>query len=439
MKYNRIGCILPVSQGIITDDIDPKALTGAGHGVSSCILPPSFNQSGFLVTIAYFIVCAPIGATVGAIQGTYKSSQLKSLKEDHGTLQARLNLKSLNQKMQQVAIDYAQENQLNLEYIRPEPILFNDDNTTNYAYLASKGIDTVIEFDVNNVLLDETGMSDLPIFLTLNINSKLVRTSDGSVLNQIDEKIRTRKYPYQEWIKNDFQLLQRELNEILEAIVTATIDEYLLVYYPTLSEELAALNKSVKQSEENSLDTGQAENRNRKSKLPQRHAPYYVLEPYSPEPTFRMGDIREMFSEKYEYPVMGSFQQFSLLNEQQPMFKWEKFPWEHDQISQESFIDIVYDLEVYDYSDGSLIYLRRSLKTNQHKMEIELNSNKKYLWTVRARFKLDGQSRATEWGGFYSWHHPAWTFLQTSDDWNIPDWSFQKKRYFYYPFIVIEE
>ena len=92
------------------------------------------------------------------------------------------------------------------------------------------------------------------------------------------------------------------------------------------------------------------------------------------------------------------------------MLRWEAFPrpadLEGDRDGWLSRIrDVTYDLRIWKvgrvpilWYPGELIYSRSALPVPTHRIELRLVPTTHYLWSVRARFDLDGQQRVTEWG-----------------------------------------
>lgn len=111
-----------------------------------------------------------------------------------------------------------------------------------------------------------------------------------------------------------------------------------------------------------------------------------------------------------EYPKL----QFNLLggivyvevDSLQPELRWEVFPRpQDDQADGEAFSsrvsDVSYELKIW-RSDrglpGDSVYSRQALPQPSHRLEEPLEPSTGYLWTVRARYLLDGHPRLTEWG-----------------------------------------
>lgn len=114
------------------------------------------------------------------------------------------------------------------------------------------------------------------------------------------------------------------------------------------------------------------------------HQSVFGLQPEYPEVLFSQGKI--VFVE---------------IDSLQPTFKWESFPRPKDiEADREGLLgqisEVTYDLKVW-HAEG-LIYSREGLPDPYHKFERVLPPSHNFIWTIRARFKLDGQPRVTEWG-----------------------------------------
>ena len=97
----------------------------------------------------------------------------------------------------------------------------------------------------------------------------------------------------------------------------------------------------------------------------------------------------------------------------QPVLRWEEFPSSKDRgADREGIIGqitkITYDLRVWEIPApfvGELkpIYARTGLLTSSHQIDVSLKPSTQYMWTIRARFLLNGQPRITDWGKESTW------------------------------------
>src|SRR5262252_6664741 len=61
---------------------------------------------------------------------------------------------------------------------------------------------------------------------------------------------------------------------------------------------------------------------------------------------------------------------------------------------------VTYEIQIWSADDWypvELVYARAGLSEPVHTLETPLAPDTLYLWTIRARFDLDGQQRVTEW------------------------------------------
>lgn len=97
----------------------------------------------------------------------------------------------------------------------------------------------------------------------------------------------------------------------------------------------------------------------------------------------------------------------------QPVLRWEAFPRSKDrEADREGIIgqvtEVTYDLRVWE-TPGSFIrerkpiYAQTGLIRPEHKIDVQLKPSTQYMWTIRARFLLNGQPRITDWGQERIW------------------------------------
>jgi hypothetical protein len=93
----------------------------------------------------------------------------------------------------------------------------------------------------------------------------------------------------------------------------------------------------------------------------------------------------------------------------QPTLQWESFPREKDMTGETKILgqvsDVTYQLRIM--TEG-WYYSRDDLREAYHRIEVLLRPSTKYLWTVRACFKLNGEPRCTIWGSVSLWEH--WSY-----------------------------
>jgi len=112
-----------------------------------------------------------------------------------------------------------------------------------------------------------------------------------------------------------------------------------------------------------------------------------------------------------EYPTRERdgcmlFSKFKTVETLTPTLRWQTIgqvlmEGNERNINRADLTDISYELRIWEtetgYS-GRLVYSRLGIATPYHTLEEPMKSDVRYLWTVRAHFKVDGKERVSEWG-----------------------------------------
>lgn len=110
-----------------------------------------------------------------------------------------------------------------------------------------------------------------------------------------------------------------------------------------------------------------------------------------------------------EYPpvVRKSFSlraDFVTVDTLTPTFRWQPLKILSNDQSTEKGVGIIenitYEIRIWRMVPtelGKLVYMRRNLTSTMHRLEIPLEPDIRYLWSVRAHFEIDGRNRLTEW------------------------------------------
>jgi hypothetical protein len=118
---------------------------------------------------------------------------------------------------------------------------------------------------------------------------------------------------------------------------------------------------------------------------------------------------RVAWNQKSRQSIKGSFKlwsEFVEVDSLQPTLRWQPFSRAEDRSSdkegnRDRVENVSYELRVWKtvsgYS-GRLVYARDGLIIPYHELDQALDPSSRYLWTVRARFMLDGLPQVTEWG-----------------------------------------
>ena len=132
-------------------------------------------------------------------------------------------------------------------------------------------------------------------------------------------------------------------------------------------------------------------------------APVSGFAPVYPKQTFSLMHLRSNMADVLDWAKVDSLQ---------PTFRWEPFPGTDQRgwgtptkpfvvvEDAKSVSDVTYELKIWIVSNGApgeVVYEREGLTEPSHRIESPLKPETEYYWSVRARFKLEGKPRVTEW------------------------------------------
>jgi len=225
----------------------------------------------------------------------------------------------------------------------------------NYRTLNLEGNYIILEISATSLGFEGGKGSDPLISFYLSVNARAVDVHGGEEMYSDIWRYVSKKRPLSEWVENNAQLLNDEYEHGYQTLAENIIENIFLVY-----------------------ESEVVEFRN------------CVLKPIYPAYVKWRGAIW------LKNPEVGS---------RQPTLEWEPFPREKDVKADKEGIlnridEITYDLKIWseqDFIQNKPLYTRQGIGRPEHKIEITLEPSKQYLWTFRARFKLDDQYRFTKW------------------------------------------
>jgi hypothetical protein len=364
------------------------AASGAKAGVGESL-------RGLPYGILFLPIFVPIGAVIGSVTETSVAASDELIASGRQAIEGVIHRLQLQQRMQESVVT-----ELRAEAVG-EVISVNEnvgpvtpDERPIYRDVAAPMVleVSVLEFGFSKGVT-ETGTDGYTLDVTTN--ARLLDTERHTVLDEMKHTHRSEAHTATEWLQDNAESFTRAVDEAIQSNARYIVLEFFLLYYPPMTVAPKGDDKHI--------------------------VPYYVLKPIYPE-------------------SVGM--RFTLVDDLQPTFQWESFPRPLDLAGREGkkgqFTDVSYELSVFQtipkgfgalkrmwkgagairkhYAVGPLLYRRTGLPEPRHHMEEPLQPCGRYAWTVRARFKLDGQPRVTEWTGFYSINtifHPPWYFRRS--------------------------
>jgi hypothetical protein len=371
-------------------ELDGLAAVGATAlaGVFDCmqIAGPGAAPAAALVCLPIWAMVAAVGAIASAPPATATDAAKRRVAEAVASLH-------LVEAVRRAGLDYARAVDFRLQAVDPGVGPAGPDAVSTYVTLAG-ALDSVLEISLQRLYPQTSFTSGVPVYFTVDAQVRVVAVPDGGLLDSFRVSRVTPTHATDEWLARDGELLRADLQKVAADIAVGAI-ESLMTYRPPVAAG------AVKPRRE--------------------RVPGFALRPVSP-PIRITNPFLDLFrdsfktmtcGEDYQGGVTYGWQERMPLASRQPEFRWEALPRDFDRQPGDGageIHDLRYDFRIFDKK--GLVYERLGLVEAFHAPDNPLDSCAEFRWTVRARFTLNGVTRATEWTGAYDtiggYMDPAW-------------------------------
>jgi hypothetical protein len=251
------------------------------------------------------------------------------------------------------------------------------DDVPDYRHLAAKGHADVVEVAVAQVGLAGHGGADPMFTLVVTARARRVDTATGVATASRGLVYQSPRRTRDEWLREQGTLMRAEMARAQATLAGRVVDDLLL--HAEFATEPDA----------------------------ERLPPLCGVYPVDPRPEWRRDPVydRELAPSRVASVA--------------PTLAWEARPphaWPYDRVPWERAADLRYDLRIWsaeDHIPGDLVYERVGLAATSHTLETALAPHASYFWSVRLRYTLDGEPRATRWSAA---SRPAFRFVLPMGD-----------------------
>ncbi len=341
------------------------AAKGAGAGALHGTLYMSAEAAGagpYAVLLLPFAAAlgAVVGGMVGGIEGAVRAIPADQAKKIEATINSAISDLDVQGKLSKYIVSVG----LTLKDYQFNVMRGQGPTTKNekpdYRSLKEQNVDMALEANVTNLgFLGGKGV-DPEIAFFMDVTVRVVRTVDGTEIYSGKSSHTSRPRRFIEWARDDSAQLREEFETSYARLAEQILETIFLVYDFHMDDGWSGVQ-------------------------------HCMLEHYYPPPR-GIG----FFSHK---PM------FSMVDSLQVTFKWEAFPRDKDRKYDSAGIlnrisEITYDLKIWKGHNNypeELVYARQGIPAPEHTIETLLEPSTEYFWSVRSRFKLDGQTRLTRW------------------------------------------
>ncbi len=344
------------------------AATGAGNAFAACISgvgsPGCSGSVCGAVLIVMLGICG-IAGMVGGVAGAATAPNLDQVLAREALLSRALEIRTIQHAIRDAVLDSALAAGVKLATL-PEDVVRNAADKGDYRALARHDVRTVLETTLTEVGTSGAGIND-PSTVYMQAHVRLVDTASNAERFATDYLYVGRRLTLAEWSAQQAKPLTNELEKgyrILGQHIYESIFE--LYPFPDRKPHFAGGFLSVA----------------------------FGLAPIYPPTRGTLTEDR-WIGPKFEWFAVEKLQ---------PQFQWEAFPRPGDIAEapdeMSKVVGVTYDLIVAseeNLAPAEVVYWKTGLISPEHTISISLQPEKRYFWTVRARFNLDGRSRITEW------------------------------------------
>lgn len=340
-----------------------EAAIGAG---GACAATFAMLASGAYFAIYAIPLLCPAAAIAGVVVGAASADSGGTVDAARRRMQA-LSDPSLVQRALRDEVARAVDARLGDRHVELPAEQQVAPGEPDYAALASLGVDTVLETRIESIRTRSVRMFDPPLQLVVIAEMRALRVRDRKVLYEGKAGFAGARYKLSEWMEADARALRADFERVSPELSMHIADQALLLY------------------------------------------------PFPYRPAAESGLALSPWGLAAEYPqTWGALADAELLagllwskvDSLQPVLRWEKFPRAADFKAAPGDMarvgKVTYDLVVaieHRNAASRIVYRREALEASSHRLETALEPARRYLWSVRARFELDGRARVTEWSG----------------------------------------
>lgn len=315
------------------------------------------------VVILWLGVCGVAG-TVGGVVGAVTTPKASKIRTAEATLQSALDARTIQESLREQVVVAGSAAGVRLSTLTLEGAAAAAPR--DYRPLRDAGVEHVLEVALAKVGTDGSGTNS-PIALVMQAQVRMVRTADNTEVFSSTYDYSGKRLKLAEWSADQGKRLLDALQVGYEALGRQIYENVFLLYpFPDWNAHSGGMLVAT-----------------------------FGLGPVYPLTRGQLsGD--PFFSEYFEWKEVDSLR---------PTLAWQAFPRDSDRKASPSEMtrvtNVRYDLVIArerNQAADEVVYRREGLPEPRHALEILLRPDTHYLWSVRARFSLDGRERVTEWG-----------------------------------------
>ena len=201
------------------------ALRGAGRGFLDGMAAVAPGASGIhggggkgdvaiiAVFVAVMLSVGTVNAVIGGVKGSRSSAPYETVSDPDEATRKRIASLRIQEGIARMVEEEARQRLPIPVFLKKLPAGSYGDGEHILRELKDSGVDAALRIGIVRVGFEGQVGKDQPLSLAVDLRAQIVRTTDGTTLFEKTLEHRSEEISVEEWVKDDFLMLMRELDD----------------------------------------------------------------------------------------------------------------------------------------------------------------------------------------------------------------------------------
>jgi len=215
------------------------ALQGAGRGFMEGVAAVAQGASGFhgsggegdvaviAVFVAVMLSVGAVNAVIEGVKGSRVAVPYEMVSDPDNATRERIASLGIQKGFARLVEEQARKRLPIPVSFKELPAGTDNDGEQTDRELKDSGVDAALRVEITRVGFEGRVGKDQPLCLAVTLRTEFVRTTDGRSVFMKTSEYRSAAIPPEEWVKDDFLPILRELDDGMHALAKRCVDDIL--------------------------------------------------------------------------------------------------------------------------------------------------------------------------------------------------------------------
>ncbi len=215
------------------------ALRGAGRGFLDGMAAVAQGASGIhggggkgdvaiiAVFVAVMLSVGTVNAVIGGVKGSRYPAPYETVSDPDEATRKRFASLRIQEGFARLVVEDARQRFPVPVSLKEFPAGSDGDGERILRELKESGVDAALRVGIDRVGFEGQAGKDQPLSLAVILRARIVRTTDGTTIFETTLERRSEAIPVEEWVKDDFIRLMRELDDSLRDLANRCVTDIL--------------------------------------------------------------------------------------------------------------------------------------------------------------------------------------------------------------------